>query len=88
MQDGLLVTHEGKRYFLRPEILTLCRVSDADLAEIKKHGTLPDSPVVPLQARTELSMDDLSHAVGGLATVSGTSGGTTGLRYDTVMCPW
>jgi hypothetical protein len=76
--NGLLITHEGKRYFLRPEILDLCRVSDAELKEAQKHGTIPDAPITPLEARSELSEDQLGKAVGGVKTV----------RTDTIMCPW
>ena len=76
--NGLLITHEGKRYFLRPQILDLCRVSDAELQEAKKHGALPDAPITSMEARSELSEDQLGKAVGGVIPV----------RTDTIMCPW
>lgn len=80
--DGLLITHEGKRYFVRPEVLQLCVVSDADWQEVQKNRTIPEGQVVALQPRkAELSLEELSKAVGGLRP-------SGGLSYSTVMCPW
>ena len=39
--DGLLITHGGKRYFVRPELLELCQVSEAEVREAEKHKALP-----------------------------------------------
>jgi len=89
MADGLFITHAGRSYFIRPEILTLCQVSDSDLAEIKRHGTLPDAPVVQFQPRNELSIEELGKAVGGLSAISTTAtAGTAPVVRDTIMCPW
>jgi hypothetical protein len=77
--DGLLITHEGKRYFVRPEVLQLCLVSDADWQEVQKNRKIPEGPVVALQPhKAELSLEELSKAVGGSKTTGN----------ETVMCPW
>ncbi len=47
--DGLrLLTQKRKRYFVRPEFLELCEVSEAELREAEKHKPLPTDPVVVL----------------------------------------
>ena len=75
--DGLLITHGGKRYFVRPELLELCQVSDAELREAEKHKALPTDPIVALPTHgKELSLEQLSGVVGGIKPVS-----------STVMCP-
>lgn len=84
--EGLLVTHDGKRYFLRPEILELCHVSDADLKDLQKGQPLPTGPVVPLASREqELSEESLTKVAGGLSTVIGGTGITH--TTSTIMCP-
>ena len=85
--DGLLITHGGKRYFVRPELLELCHVSDADLQELQKSKTLPKDPVVaiPSSAR-ELSQKELSGVAGGVA-VSGVEAAQKIVASSTVMCP-
>ena len=76
--NGLLITHGGKRYFVRPELLELCQVSEAELREAEKHKPLPTDPVVALPTHgKELSLDQLSGAVGGVTRV----------RTSTIMCP-
>ena len=78
--DGLLITHEGKRYFVRPEFLELCEVSEAELREAEKHKALPSDPIVALPTHgKELSLDQLSGVVGGVKTVEPTR--------STIMCP-
>jgi hypothetical protein len=75
--DGLLITHGGKRYFVRPELLELCQVSDAELREAEKHKALPTDPVVALPTHgKEVSLAQLSGVAGGVKTAR-----------DTVMCP-
>jgi len=78
--DGLLITHGGKRYFVRPELLELCQVSDADLAEVEKGHGLSTEPVVALAAsERELSAEQLAGVAGGSKIPS--------LAAETVMCP-
>lgn len=76
--EGLLITHNGKRYFVRPEMLELCQVSEAELREAEKHKALPTDPVVALPTHgKELSLDQLA----------GVAGGTLLTARSTVMCP-
>ena len=78
--DGLLITHGGKRYFVRPELLELCQVSEAELREAEKHKALPSAPIVALPTHgKELSLDQLSSVVGGVKTTEPTR--------STIMCP-
>jgi len=78
--EGLLISHGGKRYFVRPQILELCAVSDADMEELKKNRDVPEGPIVALQPyKAELSLQELGQAVGGTVST---------VRYSTVMCPW
>jgi hypothetical protein len=73
--DGLLITHEGRRYFVRPEFLELCEVSEAELREAEKHKPLPTDPVVVLPTHgKELSLGQLAGVVGGT-------------RQNTLVCP-
>jgi hypothetical protein len=78
--DGLLITHGGKRYFVRPELLELCQVSEAELREAEKHKALPTDPVVALPTHgKEVSLQELSGVVGGVKTTEPTR--------STIMCP-
>jgi hypothetical protein len=78
-KDGLLITYGGKRYFVRPELLELCEVSEAELREAEKHKPLPTDPIVVLTAEgKELSLDQLAGAVGGTRT---------GTVQVSMMCP-
>jgi bacteriocin-like protein len=85
--DGLLITHGGKRYFVRPELLELCHVSDSDLQELQKSKTLPKDPVVevPSSAR-ELSEKELSGVSGGI-TLTNVQVAQKIVEESTVMCP-
>jgi hypothetical protein len=75
--DGLLITHGGKRYFVRPEMLELCQVSEAELREAEKHKALPTDPVVVLSTPgKELSLEQLTGVAGGVKTTR-----------STLMCP-
>jgi len=80
--DGLLITHGGKRYYVRPELLELCHVSDADLQELQKGKAIPKDPVVPLSVRErELSQKELSGVSGGVEAARKV------IASATVMCP-
>jgi hypothetical protein len=77
--DGLLITYGGKRYFVRPELLELCQVSEAELREAEKHKALPTDPVVALPTHgKELSLEQLAGAVGGTKSMT---------VRETIMCP-
>jgi len=86
--DGLLITHDGKKYFVRPELLELCHVSDADLQELQKKMALPKDSVVsvPSKAR-ELSQEELSGVSGGIS-LTNTQVAQRIVSESTVMCPW
>lgn len=78
--DGLLITHGGKRYFVRPELLELCQVSEAELREAEKHKALPTDPVVALPTHgKEVSLEELAGVAGGVKTTQTTR--------STIMCP-
>jgi len=85
--DGLLITHGGKRYFVRPELLELCHVSDADLHELQKAATLPKDPVVAIPSSPrELSQKELSGVSGGV-TLTNVQVAQKIVAESTVMCP-
>jgi hypothetical protein len=86
--DGLLITHGGQKYYVRPELLELCHVSDADLQELQKKMALPKDSVVavPSKAR-ELSQEELSGVAGGIALTNAQVASRI-VSEDTVMCPW
>jgi hypothetical protein len=84
--DGLLITHGGKRYFVRPELLELCHVSDTDLHELQKGKTLPKDPVVAIPAGRELSQKELSGVSGGI-TLTNVQAAQRIVAASTVMCP-
>jgi hypothetical protein len=85
--DGLLITHGGKKYFVRPELLELCHVSDTDLHELQKGKTLPKDPVVAIPSGSrELSQKELSGVAGGAALTS-VQAAQRIVAASTVMCP-
>ena len=86
--DGLLITHDGKKYFVRPELLELCHVSDADLQELQKKMALPKDSVVAVPSKPrELSQEELAGVSGGI-TLTNAQVASRIVTESTVMCPW
>ena len=73
--DGLLITHEGKRYFVLPNSSNCARFPKPNCREAEKRKPLPTDPVVAVPTHgKELSLGQLAGVVGGT-------------RQNTLVCP-